>query len=676
MRPFCYGRESLFALKKCVKHKTNYSLNSSTWAKLKELNIAKKTLRGCRGGKNKPRPIGVRITDRIEQSMLSTQKSNTQNLVEICLQKNCSNKGKVLQSRLVVWNSQSMMNKAADICDLIIHHNVDILVITEAWFKGNELDHVVLADIDHTLQDFDFHQLPRAGGKSGGGICVILRKGYNVQTKIFNFESFECLQLTISDGPGDSLDLFAIYRSGAKRATNNFFEDFSSLLESVALTSGQIVVSGDFNIHFDVADDYNTRKLLDLLESADLVQHIKEPTHRSGHTLDLLITSKLQDCVSNVYPVVRDLPSDHYALKCDILIQRPKATKQVVKSRDLHTIDKGKFRNDLKESLTCSNKTDNDSVNNMAEQYNNVLSNLLNEHAPEKSREISLRPKAPWYTDSLRDMKRKKRSLERRWKKTELTVDKEVFREECIKYKQALTEAKSEYHRSQIAECDSRQLFRLVNKLSVYKPSKALPSYDSKKTLANRFSKFFDEKIRKICFALDLSASTQSHSSVSVQRDCKSRFSTFKAVSSKEILKIVNRSAVKTCQLDPLPASLTKLCLEDLIPSITAIVNSSLKRGVFPDCLKQALVCPLLKKASLDAEEFKNYRPVSNLPFLGKVIERVAIDQLQSYVTDNALFAKNQSAYRLFHSTETALVRVNNDLLKAVDEHQEAVWYS
>ena len=58
-------------------------------------------------------------------------------------------------------------------------------------------------------------------------------------------------------------------------------------------------------------------------------------------------------------------------------------------------------------------------------------------------------------------------------------MDKEVFREECIKYKQALTEAKSEYHRSQIAECDSRQLFRLVNKLSVYKPSKALPSHDS-----------------------------------------------------------------------------------------------------------------------------------------------------------------------------------------------------
>ena len=148
-----------------------------------------------------------------------------------------------------------MMNKAADICDLIIHHNVDILVITEAWFKGNELDHVVLADIDHTLQDFDFHQLPRAGGKSGGGICVILRKGYNVQTKIFNFESFESLQLTISDGPGESLDLFAIYRSGTKGATNNFFEDFSSLLESVAFTSSQLVVSGDFNIHFDVADD-------------------------------------------------------------------------------------------------------------------------------------------------------------------------------------------------------------------------------------------------------------------------------------------------------------------------------------------------------------------------------------------------------------------------------------
>ena len=81
----------------------------------------------------------------------------------------------------------------------------------------------------------------------------------------------------------------------------------------------------------------------------------------------------------------------------------------------------------------------------------------------------------------------------------------------------------------------------------------------------------------------------------------------------------------------------------------------------------------MLKKAGLDVEELKNFRPVSNLPFMGKIIERAAVSQFQAYMRENDLYTKNQSAYRRFHSVETALVKVNNDLLKAVDEHGEAV---
>ena len=63
---------------------------------------------------------------------------------------------------------------------------------------------------------------------------------------------------------------------------------------------------------------------------------------------------------------------------------------------------------------------------------------------------------------------------------------------------------------------------------------------------------------------------------------------------------------------------------------------------------------------------------MSNLPFVGKVIERAAISQLQDYISANDLHSENQSAYRRFHSVETAMVRVTNDLLRAVDEHGEA----
>ena len=97
------------------------------------------------------------------------------------------------------------------------------------------------------------------------------------------------------------------------------------------------------------------------------------------------------------------------------------------------------------------------------------------------------------------------------------------------------------------------------------------------------------------------------------------------------------------------------------------LVNSSLSEGVFPSCFKTACVKPLLKKPSLDTNVLKNYRPVSNLPFLSKVLERVVAGQLMNYMNENSLFNIFQSAYRPFHSCETALLKVQSDILCALD---------
>ena len=106
---------------------------------------------------------------------------------------------------------------------------------------------------------------------------------------------------------------------------------------------------------------------------------------------------------------------------------------------------------------------------------------------------------------------------------------------------------------------------------------------------------------------------------------------------------------------------------------VTILVNLSLQSANVPDSMKQALVTPLLKKDDLDPEVLKNYRPVSNLSFLSKVLERVVAARLTNYMTINQLHEPMQSAYRACHSTETALVRLQNVILRILDQGGAAI---
>ena len=120
----------------------------------------------------------------------------------------------------------------------------------------------------------------------------------------------------------------------------------------------------------------------------------------------------------------------------------------------------------------------------------------------------------------------------------------------------------------------------------------------------------------------------------------------------------------------PVPIWIIKKFPGTMAPIIADIINISIALSAVPASLKEAWVTPILKKPSIDPENFKKFKPMSNLPFLAKTLEKVVSSQLQDHVKTYSLHNKYQSAYRPAHSTETAMLRITNDLILAADDGQ------
>ena len=141
-----------------------------------------------------------------------------------------------------------------------------------------------------------------------------------------------------------------------------------------------------------------------------------------------------------------------------------------------------------------------------------------------------------------------------------------------------------------------------------------------------------------------------------------SQYSAFEKVSQLTVKECILNSAPKSCELDPIPSKLLIECLDSILPSLTDLFNSSLASGIFPQCFKSALVTPILKKRCLDQNDLNNYRPVSDLCFIAKILEKLVLSQVSSYLNSHNLYNTCQSVYRPDHSTEKALQKVVNDL--------------
>ena len=426
--------------------------------------------------------------------------------------------------------------------------------------------------------------------------------------------------------------------------------------------SSRLIIAGDFNIHMDDLAHVDTCRFSELLETFGLVQHVNFATHRSGHWLDLIITRSSND-VMVASPRPSLFLSDHCFAECVLAISSPGAIVKDVCFRKFSGIDFSAFRADITSS-NLSELPDKD----LAANYDSTLRAILEKHAPVQYKVKVVRPRVPWFNKDLMRLKARRRKLEKKMRKTNNVSDISTYRNVCNEYCLLLKNTKTTYYSDMIEHCagDSKRLFQVVRSLCKERSDNLLPHSDHPRQLANEFGEYFCRKIsliREKIASCDSTPPDLSIPSPSIRLD------KFIQVSEVEVRNIIMSSSNASCHLDPFPTWLVKKCVDQLAPLITKMINSSLESGTVPENWKVALIVPILKKFGLDLV-FMNFRPISNLPFVSKTAEKVVASQILDHCSAHAPLAACQSSYRKHHSTETALLKVQSDILLSMDRQE------
>lgn len=559
-----------------------------------------------------------------------------------------------------------MRNKTDQIVDIINQNKLDILFLTETWLKPGDTDVIHMRSA--TPPDFTFHHVARDSDCRGGGVAVICRKDLHFKhcDPIIDAKSFEHISGLIPFN-GTCIRTIVIYRippspiNKIKKA--DFIKEFTSLLEIACCYPGKILISGDFNIHWDDESCTEKQELEQLLGQFCLYQSVDRPTHLANHIIDFVISRQDDKLVKQTR--VSDMITDHALVKTYLAVKKPTTVHKSRKIRKIQSIDIDKFKQDMAAKLSLTAITD--SPDSLASSLSGCFESVINHHAPVVTKSIPQRSLVPWFNNDVRTAIIERRNKERKWRKNPSELTRLNFQTARNRTAHTIHVAKVNYYNESIekSEGDQKKIFSIIDTLLHRKVDMQLPLGPINETV-NSFSSFFHQKIVKIRNKIKesikpCSTPTMHEEATGTSTGCQ--LDSFTPVQNEDVTKLINASKSVSCDLDKIPTSLLKKVLPAAIDYITKLINLSLSTGTVPTEYKQALITPLIKKPSLCPEVMTNYRPISNLPFLSKILEKVVMKQLTKYMVDNNLHEKYQSAYKRAHSTETALLKIHTDVL-------------
>ena len=542
--------------------------------------------------------------------------------------------------------------------------DIQIAAVSETWLTSST--NYVTGYLRE--RGYNIHHHHRDHQK-GGGVSIIFADTISRdKSKVYNYRSFECVSILFTGLHGRKLFFVAIYRCGDE-PISLFLREFNDFIELLHFGITDYILCGDFNIHCNETLNPDVIRFYEILNSFNLKQFVNEPTHERGNTIDLIICNPENLTITDLN-VCPDTPSDHSVIYFNIDYSVSHSEPNVVRSRNLGMVKEADFKRDLEAGLEeFRSRNFYTGFKDSVLMFNQIQQDTLNKHAPERDKVMYNNNKPKWMDQEFKVARANRRKKYKKWRRTQNDDDRELFVQSRAEVAQLVNVKKRNYYSGLIANCDNsqRELFKACKNLLDKPKSSVLPKSNSPLPLANRFNNYFCDKIVKI------RNNFISPGPIVVQEPSTSDFpianstlNEFEPVTESQLLKIIKLAPIKTSPDDPIPAILLKNCMDTILPDLVQLVNLSLTSGEM-DGLKDSVVTPLLKKVGADPEELSNYRPITGIKYLGKLIERSALPQLIHHMLSNSLHIPNQSGYKTGHSCETLLVRLVNDIFLNMD---------
>jgi len=578
-----------------------------------------------------------------------------------------------------------VQSKMDEIKHKLTSENIDVLCLTETWLHPDIPSEYI------EIENYTLIRRDRAGVGKGGGICIFVRDVFTVRTidvvstiELDNTTEVLCVQIQLNKNK--AIIVAAFYRNPRGKASS--FSCIEQILKSLLLKNKSIYCLGDFNDNL-LGDEKICKNMSKIIQSLNLKQLIKEPTRvtiKSQTLIDLIITNDELSVLSTNQK--ESNVADHHQITCVINIKKPRKQHKQLTFRTHKDYSPATLQTELLKRLHLLEEiTRTDNVDRQCSTFQSVFNDSLNCCAPVVTRTLK-RPPVNWMTNDIKNKlsERDQINIQRKHNPGDKSLDT-LYRKLKKEATKMITDNKRKINFENLDKykTDKKNQWKIMKDIVPNKGAKSDLRYDNPEIIANEFNTYLVNVGSNLFHEVkDKNANPQSSTSdgetngINVNshdqpQKCKENsIHTYKTwrpepVHPYDICRAISLlNNTNATGDDGIALRYIKDSLLVTSSYITIMINTSIVTGIVPKSWKHAVVS-LKYKNKGNKSDPSNFRPISLLPVLSKILEKVIAMQLTLHMEQSNKISPSQFAYRRHRSTENALINITDKLYQSID---------